>query len=132
VRSRVAELLVGTEEVGRAQLAAQALEDDAEARLAHRHQVGRARHVRPAVQLLAPLHAAEDAVARRVGERAETLLDVGADALVLLARLDAPERIAAALVHPDAGGAGEKGLAPGAAARAVHQDVVEGVVTRSP
>src|SRR5262249_3321511 len=132
VRAGVAQLLVGSEEIRRAQLAAQALEDDAEARLAHRDHVGRARHVRSAIQVLTTLHAAEDAVARWVGEGTGPVHDARTHALVLLTGLDAAERIAAALVHPDAGRAGEERLAPGAAARPVHQDVVERVVARAP
>src|SRR4029077_9093222 len=132
VRARVAELLVGTEELRRAQLAAQALEDDAEARLAHRDHLGRARHVWASVEVLATLHAAKHAIARRVGEGAQAVHDARAHALVLLAGRDAAERIATALVHPDAGRAREERLAPGAAARPVHQDVVERVVARAP
>src|SRR4029453_498183 len=96
VRPRVAQLLERTEQLRRAQLAPQALEDDAEVWIADRHQVGRLVHVRTAVQLLASLDAAEHAPARVVGERGEPLLDAIPDAIVVRTGLDAPEREAAA------------------------------------
>src|SRR5262249_5948401 len=132
VRSRVAELLVRTEELRRAQLAPQALEDDAEAAITDGDQVGRLVDVRPPVELLAPLDAAEHAPTCLVGQGAESLEDPVAHPLVVRARFDASEGVAAADVTPDARRAGEERLAPGAALRSVHKDVVERVVARAP
>src|SRR5262249_22713572 len=108
------------------------LEDDAEAAIADRDQVGRLGDVRPPVELLAPLDAAEHAPPRLVGEGAEPLEDPVAHPLVVRSRFDASEGVAPADVDPDARGAGEERLAPGAALRPVHQDVVERVVARAP
>ena len=68
----------------------------------------------------------------RVGERLQAVTDLRADAFVLGPGRDAPERVAAADVHPDRDRASVECLAPRTAPRAVHQDVIEGVVSSPP
>src|SRR5262249_18768667 len=113
------------------QLAAQALEHDAEAVGAHRDDVRRLGDEGSVIEILAALDAVEDPTTAAVGERAEPVDDAGADRLVLRPRRDAAERIAACDVNPDAGGPGEDGLAPRPALRPIHQDVIDVVVARA-